>query len=84
MMVKEAGHQLLAKRKDEFLILSSADFLLTIQCVPLTLLNLMMTTGANVDVQFKTVDSTPGLTVRTRSTRSWTPIATRTKARMKK
>ena len=47
-------------------------------------LNTVVPTGANVDVQFKMVDNTPGLTVRTRSTRSWTPIATRTRARMKK
>ena len=47
-------------------------------------LNTVIPNGANVNVQFKMVDNTPGLTVRTRSTRSWTPIATRTRARLKK
>ena len=47
-------------------------------------LDAVIPTGANVDVQFKVVDNTPGLTVRTRNTRTWTPIATRTRARLKK
>ena len=47
-------------------------------------LDTVIPTGPNVDVQFKMVDNTPGLAVRTRSTRTWTPIATRTRARLKK
>ena len=74
---------------------------LTIQYIlSLILLNLMATlnledrristllaisTGANVNIQFKMVDNPRlQLTVRARSTRSWTPIAMRTRARMKK
>ena len=48
-------------------------------------LNNVIATGANVDVQFKMVDKIPGLTViRTTSTRSCTPTAMKTRARMKK
>ena len=47
-------------------------------------LNTVIPNGTNVDVQFKMVDNTAGLTVRNRSTRSWTPIARRTRARLKK
>ena len=42
----------------------------------------MIPAGANVDVHFKLIDGTPGLAVRTRNTRSWTPIAARTRARL--
>ena len=41
-------------------------------------------TGDNVTVNYTVVDNTPGLTVKTRCTRAWTPIAARTRARMKK
>ena len=37
-----------------------------------------------MDVQFKVIDNTPGLAVKTPNTQSWTPIATRTRARLKK
>ena len=47
-------------------------------------LNTVVPTGAIVDVQLKMVDNTSGRTVRTRSSRSWMPIATRTRAKMKK
>ena len=47
-------------------------------------LDAVIPTVANV--QFKVVDNAPGLTIRTvtRNTRTWTPIATRTRARLKK
>ena len=44
-------------------------------------LDAMIPTGANV--HFQLVDGTPGLVVRTRCTQSWTPIATRTRGRLK-
>jgi len=47
-------------------------------------LNTILPTGTN-NVHFKLIDGTPGLAVRTSSTQSWTPIAsrTRTRARLK-
>ena len=42
----------------------------------------MIPAGANVDVHFKLIDGTPGLAMRTRNTRSWNPIAARTRARL--
>ena len=47
-------------------------------------LDTVIPTGANMDVQFTAIENTPGLTVKTRNTQSWTPIATRTRARLKK
>jgi hypothetical protein len=41
----------------------------------------MIPTGANV--RFQLVDGTPGLAMRTRCTQSWTPIATRTRSKLK-
>ena len=47
-------------------------------------LDTVIPTRASVDVQFKVIDNTPGLAVKTQNTQSWTPIATRTRARLKK
>ena len=47
-------------------------------------LDTVIPTGANLDVQFTAIENIPGLTVKTRNTQSWTPIATRTRARLKK
>ena len=90
-------HQLLERSRKtcSYLITLDVDFLLIIRST--THLNLIVTlhlkrmsvatvipTGANDDVHFDMVDNTPGLTVQTRRTRTWTPIATRTRARLKK
>ena len=45
-------------------------------------LNTVIPTGANVEVHFKMIDNTPGQAISTRSTRSWTPVAARTRAKL--
>ena len=40
--------------------------------------------GGNVNVEYTLVDNTPGLSIKTRCTRSWTLVAARTRARLKK
>ena len=39
---------------------------------------------AGANVQFKVVDNAPGFTITTRNTMTWTPIATRTRASLKR
>lgn len=41
-------------------------------------------TGGKANVDYLVIDNTPGLIVKTRCTRAWTPIAARTRARLKK
>ena len=43
----------------------------------------VLPTGSNVRVDYKMSDNTPGLIIQTRCTREWTPVATRTRARLK-
>ena len=47
-------------------------------------LDTVIPTGANLDVQFTAIENIPGLTVKIWNTQSWTPIATRTRAGLKK
>ena len=46
-------------------------------------LDTVIQTRASVDIHFKAIDNTPSLEVKTQNTQLWTPIATRTRARLK-
>jgi hypothetical protein len=47
-------------------------------------LDIAIPTGGTATIDYMMIDNTPGLIVKTRCTRAWTPIATRTRGRLKK
>ena len=40
--------------------------------------------GGKVNIEYRMVDNIPGLSIKTRNTQSWTPVAARTRARLRK